>query len=51
MVRESAHRLLGGFGRNFCCGFEKRHGAQLPLWLSFLRKAAERRGVRLAVQT
>ncbi|KAF7040578.1 hypothetical protein CFC21_050469 [Triticum aestivum] len=50
MVRESAHRLLGGFGRNFGCGFEGRHGAQLPPWLSFLRKAAERRGVRLAFQ-
>ncbi|XP_037425931.1 box C/D snoRNA protein 1-like [Triticum dicoccoides] len=51
MVRESAHRLLGGFGRNFGCGIEERHGAQLPPWLTFLRKAAERRGVRLAVQT
>ncbi|KAM3336220.1 hypothetical protein ACQJBY_030293 [Aegilops geniculata] len=50
MVRESAHRLLGGLGRNFGCGFEGRHGAQLPPWLSFLRKAAERRGVRLAFQ-
>uniref|UniRef100_A0A453B063 Box C/D snoRNA protein 1 n=9 Tax=Aegilops tauschii subsp. strangulata TaxID=200361 RepID=A0A453B063_AEGTS len=46
-VRESAHRLLDGFG----CGFEGRHGAQLLPWLSFLGKAAERRGVRLAVQT
>uniref|UniRef100_A0A8R7PA51 HIT-type domain-containing protein n=1 Tax=Triticum urartu TaxID=4572 RepID=A0A8R7PA51_TRIUA len=47
MVRESAHRLLSGFGHNF----EERHGAQLPPWLTFLRKAAEHRGVRLAVQT
>uniref|UniRef100_A0A453QID1 Uncharacterized protein n=1 Tax=Aegilops tauschii subsp. strangulata TaxID=200361 RepID=A0A453QID1_AEGTS len=49
-VRETAHRLLGGFGRNYGCSFEGRHGAQLPPWLSFLRKAAERRGVRLAFQ-
>ncbi|XP_037416071.1 putative box C/D snoRNA protein SPCC613.07 [Triticum dicoccoides] len=48
LVRESAHRLLGDFGRNYGCSFEGRHGAQLPSWLSFLRKAAERRGVRLA---
>ena len=40
----SALYFMGG-------GFEGRHGAQLPLWLSFLPKAAERRGVRLAVQT
>ena len=37
--------------RNFGCGLEGRHGAQLPPWLTFLRKAAERRGVRLTVQT
>lgn len=48
LVRESAHRLLGDFGRNFGCNFEGRHGAQLPSGLSYLRKAAERRGVRLA---
>ncbi|TKW18989.1 hypothetical protein SEVIR_5G468800v4 [Setaria viridis] len=42
-VRESAHRLIGGFGRNF----GGQGGAQLPSWLFFLRKAAQRRGIRL----
>ncbi|KAF8642155.1 hypothetical protein HU200_067415 [Digitaria exilis] len=40
---ESAHRLIGGFGRNF----GGPGGGQLPSWLFFLRKAAQRRGVRL----
>ncbi|KAL6613779.1 hypothetical protein ACP70R_036049 [Stipagrostis hirtigluma subsp. patula] len=40
---ESAHRLIGGFGRNF----GGPGGAQLPRWLFFLRKAAQRRGIRL----
>ena len=40
----SALYFMGG-------GFEGRRGAQLLPWLSFLRKAAERRGVRLTVQT
>ncbi|KAF8646819.1 hypothetical protein HU200_065618 [Digitaria exilis] len=40
---ESAHRLIGGFGGNF----GGPGGAQLPSWLFFLRKAAQRRGVRL----
>uniref|UniRef100_A0ACD5XGN4 Uncharacterized protein n=1 Tax=Avena sativa TaxID=4498 RepID=A0ACD5XGN4_AVESA len=42
-VRESAHRLIVGFGRNYGGG----DGATLPSWLFFLRKAAQRRGVRL----
>ncbi|XP_062208162.1 uncharacterized protein LOC133909652 [Phragmites australis] len=42
-VRESAHRIIGGFGRNF----GGPGGAQLPRWLFFLRKAAQRRGIRL----
>ncbi|WVZ67315.1 hypothetical protein U9M48_016411 [Paspalum notatum var. saurae] len=42
-AHESAHRLIGGFGRNF----GGPSGAQLPTWLFFLRKAAQRRGVRL----
>ncbi|KAM0824010.1 hypothetical protein ACQ4PT_070487 [Festuca glaucescens] len=42
-VRESAHRLIVGFGRNYGGG----DGATLPSWLFFLRKAAHRRGVRL----
>ncbi|XP_062231841.1 uncharacterized protein LOC133929196 [Phragmites australis] len=42
-VRESAHRLIGGFGRNF----GGPGGAQLPKCLFFLRKAAQRRGIRL----
>nr|CAB3475524.1 unnamed protein product [Digitaria exilis] len=37
---ESAHRLIGGFGGNF----GGPGGAQLPSWLFFLRKAAQRRG-------
>ncbi|KAG8079134.1 hypothetical protein GUJ93_ZPchr0007g3350 [Zizania palustris] len=41
-VRESAHRLIGAFGRNYGI-----HGAQLPKWLFFLRKAAQRRGIWL----
>ena len=40
----SALYFMGG-------GFEGRHGAQLLPWLSFLRKATERRGVQLAAQT
>jgi hypothetical protein len=42
-VRESAHRLIVGYGRNYGGG----DGATLPSWLFFLRKAAHRRGVRL----
>lgn len=45
-MRESAHRLISGFGRNYGGG----GGAQLPTWLFFLRKAAQRRGVRLFFQ-
>uniref|UniRef100_A0A0D9VAM3 Box C/D snoRNA protein 1 n=1 Tax=Leersia perrieri TaxID=77586 RepID=A0A0D9VAM3_9ORYZ len=41
---ESAHRLIGAFGRNFGGKFG---GAQLPKWLFFLRKAAQRRGIWL----
>ncbi|XP_044978550.1 putative box C/D snoRNA protein SPCC613.07 [Hordeum vulgare subsp. vulgare] len=47
LVRESAHRLLGDFGGNFARNFEGRPGAKLPPSLGALRKAAERRGVRL----
>ncbi|KAI4977986.1 uncharacterized protein LOC123402643 [Hordeum vulgare subsp. vulgare] len=47
LVRESAHRLLGDFGGNFGRNFEGRPGAKLPPSLVALRKAAERRGVRL----
>ncbi|KAK1670625.1 hypothetical protein QYE76_058784 [Lolium multiflorum] len=42
-VREAAHRLVVGYGRNYGGG----DGAALPSWLFFLRKAAHRRGVRL----
>ncbi|BAD87232.1 unknown protein [Oryza sativa Japonica Group] len=42
-VAESAHRLIGAFGRNYG-GFG---GAQLPKWLFYLRKAAQRRGIWL----
>ncbi|XP_047056061.1 putative box C/D snoRNA protein SPCC613.07 [Lolium rigidum] len=42
-VREAAHRLVVGYGRNYGGG----DGATLPSWLFFLRKAAHRRGVRL----
>ncbi|CAO1941035.1 unnamed protein product [Urochloa humidicola] len=42
-ARESAHRIIAGFGRNF----GGQGGAQLPSWLFFLRKAAHRRGIRL----
>ncbi|KAL5226506.1 hypothetical protein ABZP36_014771 [Zizania latifolia] len=41
-VMESAHRLIGAFGRNY-----ELHGAMLPKWLFFLRKAAQRRGTCL----
>ncbi|GJN16647.1 hypothetical protein PR202_gb03660 [Eleusine coracana subsp. coracana] len=42
-ARESAHRLIAGFGGNF----GGPGGAQMPPWLFFLRKAAQRRGIRL----
>ncbi|CAM0885723.1 unnamed protein product [Alopecurus aequalis] len=42
-ARESAHRLIAGFGRNYPEG----RGAILPSWLSYLRKGAHLRGVRL----
>ncbi|XP_044981071.1 uncharacterized protein LOC123448283 isoform X2 [Hordeum vulgare subsp. vulgare] len=47
LVRESTHRLLGDFGSNFGRNFEGRPGAKLPPSLVALRKAAERRSVRL----
>ncbi|KAL6853381.1 hypothetical protein ACP4OV_019410 [Aristida adscensionis] len=40
---ESAHRRIAGVGRNF----GGPGGAKLPTWLFFLRKAAQRRGIRL----
>ncbi|TVU36968.1 hypothetical protein EJB05_18928 [Eragrostis curvula] len=42
-ARESAHRLITGFGRNY----GGPGGAQLPTWLFHLRKAAQRRGIKL----
>ncbi|KAE8771177.1 hypothetical protein D1007_56959 [Hordeum vulgare] len=47
LVRELAHRLLGDFGGNFGRNFEGCSGAKLPPSLVALRKAAERRSVRL----
>lgn len=44
-AHDSAHRLIGGFGRNY--GGWGSGGAQLPRWLFYLSKAAHRRGVRL----
>lgn len=44
-AHDSAHRLIGGFGRNY--GGRGSGGAQLPRWLFYLSKAAHRRGVRL----